>query len=100
DLPKSMEEYGQITVVNAVLGEETFGTSPGKAVIRATLRTFEDDVLDRLGSLTESYLLQIAEEQGLSVRIKYWEEFSATHNHAEPWAIAETAAKALGLKTK
>src|SRR5690606_12433550 len=37
DLPKSMEEYGQDTVVNAVLGEETFGISHGKAHLRATL---------------------------------------------------------------
>lgn len=100
DLPKSMEEYGQVTVVNAVLGEQTFGTSPGKAVIRATLRTFEDIVLDRLGKLAESYVHRIAEEQGLSVSIKYREAFNTTQNHAEAWAIAEAAAKALGLKTR
>src|SRR5690606_19298547 len=64
------------------------------------LRAFEDIVLDRLGKLAESYVLQIAEEQGMSVRIKYREEFNATQNHAEPLAIAEAAAKALGLRTK
>src|SRR5690606_16033452 len=98
-VPERLAGYAQITVVNAVLGEESFGTSPGKALIRATLRTFEDNALDHLGKRTEKYVGKIASAYGLSCKFNYRDCFNATENHEEPCVVAYAAAKDLGLKT-
>src|SRR5690606_29959934 len=92
-LPESLKTFAQITVVNAELGEMTFGTTPCKAVIRATLRTFEDHAMAELSQSAEDYVQGMAAAFGLSVKIIFRESFNTTSSHAEPWEIAHIAAK-------
>lgn len=91
-LSGTMGEFSLVTVVNAVLGKIAFGTTPGEAVIRATLRSFEDHVLDELTQQSEHLVEHIAKAYGLSVTIEYRECFNSTENHPEAYELVNSAA--------
>lgn len=99
-LPRKLEGFSLVTVVNAVLGEISFGTSPGHATIRATLRSFDDLLMEKLTGLSEELACRVADEDGISVGFQYTEAFSATENHPEAWEIAHTAATRLNLAVR
>ncbi|WP_194776729.1 amidohydrolase [Pararhodonellum marinum] len=99
-LPDAMKHFSLITVVHAVLGEITFGTTPGKATIRATLRAFDNEVMEKLQDYAEKLMISIAKDYGLTIQVGYTEEFAATINDPEAWNFANEAAKKLKLKTK
>lgn len=99
-LPNALKGFSQITVVNAVLGEVAFGTTPGKATVRATLRTFEDYEMKELIHASEDLVKQIASEYGLEVNFNYRESFNTTENHSEPWEFTFKAANKLNFKVQ
>ncbi|MEX2592563.1 MAG: amidohydrolase [Anditalea sp.] len=99
-LPTSIKEFSQITVVNSVLGEISFGTTPGEAIIRATLRSYEDHVMEELTTYSEQLVHQIASEYDISVAFNYRECFSATENNPEAWEFVNTAAKQINCKIR
>lgn len=96
-LPQGIEKFSLVTVIHAELGSIAFGTTPGTAVVRATLRAFENETRDLLVSYAEKLATQIADEYGLGVSFNYVESFAATHNHPEAWHIGLDAAKKLNL---
>ncbi|AWW31092.1 amidohydrolase [Echinicola strongylocentroti] len=99
-LPESMNGFSLITIINAVLGEVAFGTSPGEATIRATLRTYDDDTMDRLTNYAEELSTVLAKAQHLGIDISYTESFASTINDEAAWEQVNEAAKKLKLKTK
>ncbi|AGA77811.1 amidohydrolase [Echinicola vietnamensis DSM 17526] len=99
-LPESMNGFCLITVVNAVLGEIAFGTTPGKATIRATLRTYDNDAMERLTKFAAELVTVIAKSHHLGIDISYTEHFASTVNHEAAWEQVNHAAKKLKLKTK
>ncbi|MCL6259174.1 amidohydrolase [Aquiflexum sp. TKW24L] len=96
-LPQGVEKFSLVTVIHAELGSLAFGTTPGTAVVRATLRAFENETRDLLVSYAEQLATQIAEEYGLGVSFDFVESFAATHNNPEAWQIGLDAAKKLNL---
>ena len=96
-LPQGIEKFSLVTVIHAELGSIAFGTTPGTAVVRATLRAFENETRDLLVSYAEQLGTQIADEYGLGVSFDYVESFAATHNNPEAWQIGLDAAKKLNL---
>ena len=96
-LPQGMENFSLVTVVHAELGSIAFGTSPSTAVVRATLRAFENETRALLVSYAEQLATQIADEYGLEISFDYVESFAATHNDPEAWKIGLDAAEELGL---
>ncbi|MEA1876350.1 MAG: amidohydrolase [Bacteroidota bacterium] len=70
-----------LTIINIKLGEIAFGTSPGYAEIRITLRTFENDDMQLLTEKTESIIKGIARGEQLKPEIAYSEVFPATVNN-------------------
>lgn len=96
-LPQGIEKFSLVTVIHAELGSIAFGTTPGTAVVRATLRAFENETRDLLVSYAEQLASQIADEYGLGVSFDYVESFAATHNNPEAWQIGLDAAKKLNL---
>ncbi len=72
-----------LTIINIKLGEIAFGTSPGYAEIRITLRAFEDNDMKLLTSEAEKIIRTISEQEQLKVEINYSEVFPATVNNAE-----------------
>ena len=86
-----------LTIIHIQLGEISFGTSPGYAEMRITLRAFENEDLRLLTSLCEKIVKEIAELEGLACEINYTEVFPATMNSNVCVGIVEQAAKQNGL---
>ncbi|MCC5939597.1 MAG: amidohydrolase [Lunatimonas sp.] len=99
-LSEGVEGFSLITVVHVGLGERSFGTTPGAATLMATLRTFDNSVMDRLTAYAEQLVHTIAKSYKLEVAISYSEAFEAVENDAKAWEHVNESAKKLTLKTK
>lgn len=101
DIPKkkdtSFQDYTLVTIIHAKLGEVAFGTSPGKAVLMATLRTFLNDDMDELKKQCIQIIQQQAKEQNLKVDISWTEDFPATQNDKTVTDNIRRAAKELDM---
>lgn len=89
-----------LTIIHIQLGEISFGTSPGNAEIRVTLRAFENEDLELLTFQCEKIIREISTAQKLSCDISYSEVFPATVNNDRCVDIAEQSAKKLGLNIR
>jgi amidohydrolase len=75
-----LSDFAIVTVVHAQLGEKSFGVSPGKAHIMATLRAYSDSDLEKLEQEAVNYANQMAEEYDLKITSEETEVFAATVN--------------------
>ncbi len=85
-----------LTIIHARLGEVAFGTTPGKAVVMATLRTYLDEDMIVLKSKAENMVRHLEEEYDIECIISYVEEFPATINHPEVTHLVEEAVRKAG----
>ncbi len=69
-----------VTVVHATMGAAAFGTSPGDAVVMATIRASEKEVLDALFQECRGMAEGIAGTCGLGVSVEASEEFPPVSN--------------------
>lgn len=99
-LPANVDGFSLVTVVNAILGEVSFGTTPGDAVIRATFRSYDNDVLKELVVAAEELVRRLAQEYQLDYSIGYREGFQATVNHPEAFSMVEKAARQLNYRVE
>ena len=87
------KDFRLLTLVFAQLGEKNFGISPGKGEIRATLRTYEDEQMEKLVKET----LSLIQNRAFSYRLKHqisWEDvFPASKNHGKCVRLLEQIAK-------
>lgn len=86
-----------LTITYASLGEPTFGTSPGEAVLQLTLRANQQEEMDLLSSTVEQQLKEVADAHGLSLKTAYHEVFTTTTNSASTFQLMHKAAKIAGL---
>jgi metal-dependent amidase/aminoacylase/carboxypeptidase family protein len=91
----ALEEAAKVTVINAGLGERAFGTSPGKATVMATLRTYNEEVLDTIKQKCIEISKRTAETYDLSIDYEWVEPFRATVNNADANQIVKSAAQKL-----
>lgn len=99
-LPEQMlhlQRFAMLTVVHVKIGEQAFGTTPGEAVVMATLRAFEDNDLEKLKNRTEILVKSLADNERLGFELSYTEEFPATNNHSDATDLVVTAATNLGF---
>ncbi|GGE12610.1 amidohydrolase [Aureimonas endophytica] len=75
--------FRMVTVTHAAMGEPVFGVAPGRAEIRATLRTRRDADMAELCDAAEELVTRIAAEDGLRSGIDYHEVFVASVNAPE-----------------
>ncbi|MEL6534355.1 MAG: amidohydrolase [Bacteroidota bacterium] len=87
------KEYSLVTVVHALLGEVAFGTSPGYAEVRATLRSHHDDDMKLLTHRAELMVNQITDRYKLNYAVQYQEVFPAVVNAPQAFRHLERAAK-------
>lgn len=73
-----LEEAAKATVIHARLGEVAFGTTPGEAVLMATLRTHRGETLETLKNWCVEQARSTAETHGLEVKISEREPFPET----------------------
>lgn len=86
-----------LTIIHAKIGDVAFGTTPGDAVVMATLRAYEDEDLQKLSVNAEEIIELIAKHENLEVEITYTEFFPATVNHPDATDLVKSAAMASGL---
>ena len=96
-LYSSLDRAAKVTVINAELGEEAFGTSPGHAVVRATLRTYDDEHLKSLKQRCLTIAEGLADTYELLASHRWVEEFAATKNDADATNIIQKAAHEKGF---
>mgnify|MGYP003628132848 CR=1 FL=1 len=96
-LPEEIQKFSLVTVIHAQLGEIAFGTTPGAANVMATLRTFDNEVMQ---SLTENALAlsqKISSQHGLACSTSFTEEFQVVENDTEAYELVDEAVTRLGL---
>lgn len=86
------KDLALLTIIHIQLGEISFGTSPGYAEIRVTLRSFENDDMVILTSHAEKIINEISKAEHLQCSISYCEEFPASVNNKECLGYVEQAA--------
>lgn len=89
-----------LTFIHIKLGEISFGTSPGYAEIRITLRSFENEDMELLTHACENTIREISEKEHLKYEISYNESFPASVNNDECVSIVEQSAKQNNLEIK
>ncbi len=87
-----------LTIIHIEMGEIAFGTSPGYAEIRITLRAFENDDMTFLTNELESIIKSIATDEHLDFDISYCEEFPAVVNSISAIGYVEKVMKKLNLQ--
>ena len=103
DLPKDKNlftDFTLITIIHARLGEIAFGTSPGYAVIMATLRSGNNDDMQKLTAKAEVVATENAEKSNLKIEVSYTDEFPATVNNTELTSVIEEIAKSNKISYK
>lgn len=101
-LPLPFEQEGHlalVTIGHARLGEPAFGITPGEAVILATLRSDDQQVLDRLKTAAETLAHKVSQRHGLELTCCWSDEFPVTANDARAAAEVAEAAARLGLNS-
>ena len=93
----SLAEAAQVTVVGLDVGGPAFGTSPGQGRVMATVRTHDDEVMERLAGRCEHLVRGIASAHDLGCEIAWSEEFPAVVNDPAAVDRLENVAHALGL---
>ena len=96
-LTQSFKDFTLTTVIHALLGEIAFGTTPGKAEFRATLRSFVNSDVEKLKEHIQEKTAQLAEKYGLKYEFTYNDYFPANVNDPEAAEFVLQAAKKLGF---
>ena len=92
------DKYNTIlTVTHVSIGEKTFGVTPGHAEIWLTLRSQDNNALNKLTESTISLCEYVAHEFKLRFSYSIHEAFEATINSIEEVETVEKAAKELKL---
>lgn len=86
-----------LTIIHIQLGEISFGTSPGYAELRVTLRAFENEDMEVLTDKCEKNIREISKAEKLDCKISYSEAFPATVNNDDCVGIVEQSAKHINL---
>ncbi|MDQ2178690.1 amidohydrolase [Marinifilum sp. D714] len=94
------EDVILLTIIHIQLGDIAFGTSPGYAEIRLTLRSFNNNDMDLLSSHTEQIIKRIAREENLKSIMEYSEVFPATVNDKECVELIQESARENQLSIK
>ena len=64
------KSFTLVTIIHARIGEVAFGTSPGDAVVMATLRALDNDEMENLVIMAEALVLEKAHEGKLNILVK------------------------------
>ena len=83
-------DFSLVTVTHARLGEPSFGISPGRAEVWATLRTLTDGGMAALKARAVALAQAVAADDGLEVDVTWHDDFAACTN--DPDAVAHIRA--------
>jgi len=87
--------FGLATIIHVRIGDQAFGTTPGRAVLMATLRAWEPEDLKQLRQQAVGLAHEIADAHGLECGHEWTEVFHPTVNNPEAVAMVRKAAEKL-----
>ncbi|MDZ7715744.1 MAG: amidohydrolase [Balneolaceae bacterium] len=96
----SLDDAAKVTVIHARLGERAFGTSPGYAEVMATLRTYDDELLEKMKEKASKISKGLAATYNLAIDTEWVEAFAATKNDVEMTSIIRQVAEDKGMSIK
>ncbi|PXF32436.1 peptidase M20 [Pokkaliibacter plantistimulans] len=99
-LPQQLEGFNRVTIIHALLGEVAFGTSPGDAVLMATLRTETNDAMNFLVEAASRLAAEEAERDGLEWALEWQDVFRASVNSEEGAAQVVAACHRNGIEVE
>ena len=79
-LPETLTQRSWVTVIHASLGEIAFGTSPGDAVVMATLRSETNEAMESLVNAATEIAQELAQQHGLTWSLEWQDVFQASVN--------------------
>lgn len=88
----NFKDYILVTPIHMRLGKLAYGTSPGEGVIHLTLRSYQNDDMEKLKSELNWLIDSIAGREGIIININYEEVFPATINDSACIDIIKKAA--------
>ncbi|ARR50835.1 amidohydrolase [Photobacterium damselae subsp. damselae] len=94
------DNFNLITLVHVKIGNEGYGTSPGKAQVMATLRSDDEMVLAQIQEELTKYAQVQAELHHLDLHIEWIEPFAATINNRQTTDAVRLAANTLHYSVK
>ena len=94
---KKDKHHTILTITRVVIGEETFGVTPGHAEIWMTLRSQDDKALQNLTESTIGLCEYISKEYRLNFSHSIHEDFAATMNSGDNTELVRQAARELKL---
>ncbi|MGF1584001.1 MAG: amidohydrolase [Bacteroidales bacterium] len=99
-LTKSIDfkNFALITIIHARIGEIAFGTSPGEAVVMATIRAIDNSEMDILRKRAEFLARETARLNNLEISVKWTEIFPATSNEPVLAGMIGNVGRSLGMK--
>ena len=93
-------DFALITIINIQLGEIAFGTSPGYAELRLTLRAFENQDMKLMTKKVENIIDSISKDEKLKYKIQYSEIFPAIVNSVDCVSLIKHAVEENRLSYK
>lgn len=97
---RNFNDFILVTIIHARIGEKAFGTSPSDAVIMATLRSGNENELEKLRSRAEDLVKNIALGEKLKLSVKWTERFPVTFNDPALTRLAGEISGRFGYKTR
>lgn len=91
-------QFTLATIIHARIGSVAFGTSPGEAVVMATLRAGDNKEMEDLTARAGKLVKEIAGKENLTAGISMTEKFPATVNDPFLTRIAAKIAGRQGLR--
>jgi amidohydrolase len=74
----TFKDFVLVTLIHVKVGDVAFGTSPGSAVIMATLRAFDDSDMEKLSDAAIDNAVKIALKHGLAIETNFTDDFPAS----------------------
>lgn len=93
-----IEKAAKATIIQSHIGEKAFGISPGNGEVMATIRTYDDDLLDELKDKALQLASKIAETFDLELETEWVEPFPPTINEEKAVEIVRTVAQSRSLE--
>jgi len=97
-LNKDYDSGTFITVVHVEIGEKAYGTSPGNAELRCTIRSVENSSIMKIAAEAENIISNISMDHNLKSKINIVEEFPPVVNDPEKVEIVVDSAKEAGME--
>ena len=92
------DDFRLITMVHLEMGEKAYGISAGYGEVHFTLRTWQNEVMEKLDKDLVEAVERICDKHKLKLEKEYLEIFHANENDEEAYEVIKKAASENGFK--